>query len=333
MRSLRRRLLLPLLALAAMGVVTVAVPPALAAFGVLAWPQAMTLSGLLLLGVAVCALGAGLWMLHRTVRTLSTTMDTHTRRVTEALGTDRLEMARANHQVQKRLERWETITLPRMRKRLEREVCEQGHRDYAQQVAWTELRDHLDVRPFMPALRGWAASPDVLRVVVRHIDRLRPELVVECGSGASSVWIGYALRRAGRGRLVTIEHEAGYAEQTRDLVADHDLDDIVEVRHAPLTEIEPETITVDGAQVITADHWYDASVLTDLNGIGVLFVDGPPQATGRHARHPAVPTLFPRCTEDAVIILDDAVRPDEKALGERWLTEYPELHRTEEPAE
>lgn len=333
MRSLRRRLLPPLLALAAMGVVTVAVPPTLAVFGVLAWPQALILSGLLLLGAAVCALGAGLWKLHRTVRVLATTMQTHTRRVTEAIGADRLEAARAADRTQQSLERLETVSLPQMQHFLRWTVREQGYHDYAQQVAWAELREHLDVRPFMPPLRGWAASPDVLGVITRHIDRLRPDLVVECGSGASSVWIGYALRRAGGGRLVAIEHEAGYAERTRAMVAEHGLDDLVEVRHAPLTEVASETITVDDEEIVTADRWYDASALADLDGIGVLFVDGPPQATGRHARHPAVPTLFPRCTEDAVIILDDAERIDEQALGDRWLAEFPELQRTQEPAE
>src|SRR5699024_11558670 len=106
--------------------------------------------------------------------------------------------------------------------------------------------------------------------------------------------------------------EAVYAERTRDLVAEHGLDDIVEVRYAPLTRIEPDIVTVDGEQVATADHWYDPSVLTDLVGIGVLFVDGPPEATGRQARYPAVPTLFPHCTEDAVIILD---RSEERRVG------------------
>lgn len=334
MRFLRRRSLPTLLALAATGVATLAVPPTLAALDVLPWSQALILGGLLLLGMAVCALGAGLWMLRRTVHALNTAMDTHIRRVVEEIEAGRLEAARAGRQTHKSLERLETVTLPRMRHRFERKIREQGHRDYAQQVAWTELRDHLGVpAAFMPKLRGWAASPDVLSVVVRHIDRLRPGLVVECGSGASTVWIGYALRRVGHGRLVAIEHEAVYAERTRDLVAEHGLDDIVEVRYAPLTKIEPDIVTVDGDRVTTADRWYDPSVLIDLVGIGVLFVDGPPEATGRQARYPAVPTLFPRCTEDAVIILDDTVRPDEKAMGERWLTENPELRRTEEPAE
>src|SRR5699024_10233468 len=141
------------------------------------------------------------------------------------------------------------------------------------------------------------------------------------------------VRRLEIDRHVMIQHEALYTVRTRDLVHDHVLDDIVEVRYAPLTEIEPDIVTVDGDRVTTADRWYDPSVLTDLVGISVLFVDGPPEATGRQARYPAVPTLFPHCTEDAVIILDDSVRPDEKAMGERWLTDNPELRRTEEPAE
>ncbi|QRN79239.1 MAG: class I SAM-dependent methyltransferase, partial [Nocardiopsis sp. BM-2018] len=74
------------------------------------------------------------------------------------------------------------------------------------------------------------------------------------------------------------------------------------------------------------------SRLGDLKRIGLLFVDGPPQATGAQARYPAVPALLSHCTDDAVIVLDDADRPDERALGDRWIAEH-RLHRTEEPAE
>lgn len=337
MRTLRRRLLPLLLASASVGAVTVLLPPALAAFGLLPWSQALILSGIILLGAAACALGGGLLLVRRSVRQLATEVRTHTRAVTEAVAAERLEIAEANAdlaQVRAGLERIEGEVLPKQRRMFKRDLLEQGRQDYEQQVAWSELREHLDTATFMPPLRGWAASPDLVRLIVRHIDRLRPELVVECGSGSSSIWMGYALRRHGRGRVVAIEHEAQFAEQTRALIAEHGLDDVVEVRLAPLVEAEPGTITDTGFRDKgAASRWYDTSAFADLEGIGLLLVDGPPESTGRQARYPALPAFWPYLADDAVIILDDTVRKDERALGKRWLEEYPELLRVEEPAE
>ncbi|PWV58040.1 class I SAM-dependent methyltransferase [Nocardiopsis sp. L17-MgMaSL7] len=333
MRTLRRRAK-PLLAIGAvLGLTVLALPSVLGVLAVLSWAEAVIATAVLLLGGLVCALGAGLWTLRRSIRALAASVDGHTRRVTEVLGQDRLEITRSLDGVGERLVRIQDHALPRASREIQRAVTVQGRHDYEQQVAWSELRAYLDVAPFMPALRGWAASPDVLRLLVRLIDRQRPELVVECGSGASSVWIGYALRRAGTGRLVAIEHEERYAELSRDLVAAHGLDDVVEVRHAPLTEIKPELAGAEpDGPVESQPLWYDLSRLTDLDRVGLLFVDGPPQATGVQARYPAVPALLPHCTDDAVVVLDDADRPDERALGDRWVAEFG-LRRTEEPSE
>lgn len=344
MRSRLRRVLPFLVAGGLAGTAVLVLPVVLGSLGVLTWFEAVTLTGMALLGGLLCGLGAGLWLLLRSVRRLSATMDGHTRRVTETLGSDRLELTRSLEATRKSLARsLETNrvslkqikekTLPQLSGQLRRSHAVESRESYQQQVAWTELREYLDTAPFMPPLRGWAASPDVLRLLVHHIDRLRPELVVEFGSGASSVWLGYALRRAGGGLHVAIEHDARYAELSRELVAAHGLADVVEIRHAPLTGIESTTVTVDGDTARTADRWYDRDVLADLEGIGLVFIDGPPGGTGLQARYPALPSVLPHCTEDVVIVLDDADRPDERAAGDRWLAEYPELRRTEEAAE
>jgi len=224
-----------------------------------------------------------------------------------------------------------SATIPKMAGELRGYISRSGVKDYEQYVAWSELQKALEPANFMPPLRGWAASPDVIRILVRVILQRKPSLVVECGSGSSSVWLGYALRRAGGGQLVALEHDASYADRTRALVTAHGLDDIVEVRVAPLVpiHIEPES---PGA-VARSELWYDTAAIEDLGDIGVVFVDGPPAATGREARYPAVPALLPKCSDDVVIVLDDAARPDEVAVGDRWLAEHPRLRREIEPAE
>ncbi|RCV52648.1 methyltransferase [Marinitenerispora sediminis] len=211
--------------------------------------------------------------------------------------------------------------------RLTAHVTDQGRRDYQQQVAERELRDFVDPDRFMPALRGWAASPDVLCLLVEKIRERRPGLVVECGSGASSVWLGHALRRVGEGRLVALEHDERYAELSRDLVAAHGLADLVEVRYAPLRPWPPARDDAQAADERERQPWYDLDAIADLTGIDLLFVDGPPGGTAPLARYPAGPVLLPRCSPRAVVLLDDTIRKAEQETSDRWLADHPEFER------
>lgn len=203
--------------------------------------------------------------------------------------------------------------------RLRRPIEASVRETYELVEAYLDLRQLLRPRAPLPGLSGWAASPRVLHTVLEAVWRGRPELVVECGSGSSSVWLGYAVEQLGAGRVVALEHDERYLALSRDLVRAHGLDDFVEIRHAPL---EPWR---GGEETYS---WYDTARLADLDGIGALFVDGPPGRTGPQARYPALPVLLPRCAPDAVIVLDDAQRGDERALSDRWLAEHPELERT-----
>jgi predicted O-methyltransferase YrrM len=194
--------------------------------------------------------------------------------------------------------------------------------NYEQLEAYVDLRGIIPARAPMPKLRGWAASPDVLRLLADDMFRRRPKLIVECGSGASSVWLGYVAERTESARVVALEHDERFAAISRDLIRAHGLEDFVEVRLAPLTPWR------------TGDRdylWYDRDALDDLVDIGLLFVDGPPGTTASQARFPAIPLLLPRCAEDALIVLDDAARDDESAISDQWLAEHPELERTVRP--
>ena len=144
------------------------------------------------------------------------------------------------------------------------------------------------------------------------VARLRPQLVLECGSGTSTLWTAYALRRNGSGRVVALDHDAEYADATADVIAEHGLEQWAHVRHAPLAP----TDTPRGSM-----PWYSTD-LTDLAGIELLVVDGPPQATGELARYPALPLLADRLAPKARILFDDAHRPDEVAVLEAWRETY-----------
>lgn len=191
---------------------------------------------------------------------------------------------------------------------------------YQQVEAMIDLRALVSPRAPMPALRHWALSPDALRLIIREVHARRPGLIVECGSGASSVWLGYVVQALGTGRIVSLEHDERFANATQDLIRAHELQDVVEVRYAPLTPWQGE----NGPK-----EWYDTAVIGDLESIGLLVVDGPPGTGGPAARYPAGPELLPRCAPDALILLDDAHRADERAVSDRWLKENEGLVRTE----
>jgi predicted O-methyltransferase YrrM len=205
--------------------------------------------------------------------------------------------------------------LHRARERVSKDVFT----GYRQLEAMIDLRALLGARAPLPALRGWALSPDALRLVIGEVFARQPQLIVECGSGSSSVWLGYAVQRLGTGRVVALEHDERFLTLSRDLLRAHGLDDVVEVRHAPLVPWDGRT---------DAPPWYDVRAVADLDKIGLLLVDGPPGTVDGAARYPALPVLLPKCVDDVLVVLDDTIRDGESAVSDRWLAEHPELRRT-----
>lgn len=167
----------------------------------------------------------------------------------------------------------------------------------------------------IPPGDSWAAAPDLLLHLVEQIRSRRPALIVELGSGTSTLWLATALRTFGiPGRVVSLEHDPGYREQTAQGLGRLGLGDFAEVRLAPL-----EQFTVQGGTW----PWYAASAWRDLRGCGLLFVDGPPGWSAPLARYPAVPLLADALVPGAAVFLDDHDRADEQAIVTRWLQQYP----------
>lgn len=188
---------------------------------------------------------------------------------------------------------------------------------YAQLQAVAGLYRQFDA-PSVPAMRGWAASPDVIAYLVEQLRERKPATVVECGSGVSTFWLAQAARAySPETRIVALEHEEPFGRATRDLLARNGLDGFAEVRIAPLTPIH------DGGQL-----WYAEHLHADLTDIGLLFVDGPPAATGPLARQPALEALWDKLSPDVAIVLDDMVRADEQAVVASWVEQHPEFEVT-----
>jgi predicted O-methyltransferase YrrM len=174
----------------------------------------------------------------------------------------------------------------------------------------------------LPQVAGWALGPRGLLILTDFIESANARTIVECGSGTSTLWIAYALRKMGVGKVIAIDHLPEYAERTQALIDEHDLGWFAEVRLAPLAERDTPRGTF---------RWYDVDPTTFRHPIDVLLVDGPPQSTGRHARYPALPVLTPFLAPGAMILCDDTSRRDEQAMIEFWLAEDPRLQRMPSP--
>lgn len=169
----------------------------------------------------------------------------------------------------------------------------------------------------LPATRGWAASPDLIAVLVDLVISDRPSLVVECGSGASTLWMALAMRKFGiDGRIIALDHEPVFGDKTRDFLARHGVQELAEVRDAPL-----ESFILEGETY----SWYARGAWEDLAGVDLLFVDGPPAATNHQARYPALPLLSGSLSPAATVVLDDLVVPDMQKAVQRWLDAYPDF--------
>lgn len=172
-------------------------------------------------------------------------------------------------------------------------------------------------RGIVPPMGGWAASPDVVAVLVEDLLARRPSLVVECGSGVSTLWLSLIITRYDLPtRIVSLDHDPHFAEQTRQTLRQHGVAAAAEVRVAPLL---PSTLPGHPTP------WYDPAATTDLSDIGLLFVDGPPDTTGPLARLPAVPVLRDRLAPQCTIVLDDVVRASEQEVAARWRVLLPDF--------
>lgn len=180
-----------------------------------------------------------------------------------------------------------------------------------------QLRRLLNVSEVTPLLGGWAMDAVAVLGLVREILERRPSLIVELGSGASTVWMALALRKlGGRGKVVSFEHLEEYAERTREALLRLRLESFAEVRVAPIAPVQ---------YAGRSYRWYNIPDPEMIGTIDLLLVDGPPGNVCRMARMLAVPTFVGQLSSDALVILDDAFRPDEIDVKNLWKQAYPDL--------
>ncbi len=201
---------------------------------------------------------------------------------------------------------------------------QEAQKNYKQVESLFYLYSTLRIQHPFPPMRGWAISPDFANIIISCVRERRPKLILEASSGVSTLISAYCLQEIGEGTVVSLEHDKCFTAISAANVAKHRLQDIATIIYAPLKEV-----VIQGKTWL----WYDTEYLRNLGPIDMLIIDGPPGGMQRLARYPALPILLHLLSEDAIVLLDDAFRTDERKIVELWLKEFSDFSLEEIDAE
>jgi predicted O-methyltransferase YrrM len=175
------------------------------------------------------------------------------------------------------------------------------------------LLDRLDL-PYdaLPYLGSWKADTGLLTLVTDHILQHKPKLVVEFGTGASTLILARALQRAGGGQLISFDQHEDFVDATRQWLADYGLK--ADLRAVPLRPFED-----------WPGLWYDHGPLP--RNIDLVLIDGPPWSIHPLTRGNAS-VLFDNVSPGGTVMLDDGARPGERFVARRWRKMRPDFEFT-----
>ena len=148
---------------------------------------------------------------------------------------------------------------------------------------------------------GWPATPEYLLETARLAVATKGP-IVEAGSGISSIVLSYVV--AAEQPVVSFEHHEHWAERV--------------ARHASRRgsyRILTRPLTPRGEY-----DWYAVEPSDLPSDITLAIVDGPPGST-RGGRYGAMPELAEHLAAGAILLLDDASRPEETRAIARWADE------------
>jgi len=177
---------------------------------------------------------------------------------------------------------------------------------YRQTEAFIQLTNLLQFKSAIPQTRSWASSPDLLLLISETIKKNKPSLVVELGSGVSTL----VCAKSGARKVISIDNSEEFGGKTRELLKEHKVRG-AEIRIAPLRPYA------------NGSEWYDISMIKDLKRIDLLIVDGPPGSKNPEARYPALREFKDKLSAKAIIVVDDVKREGERKLAEDFAKSLP----------
>lgn len=158
---------------------------------------------------------------------------------------------------------------------------------------------------------GYRAGSGYLEEVARWATRAQGP-VLEIGSGLTTLILGSIVGRRGL-PVWTLEHHPDYFGNTEAKLNRYDLAN-VHLTLAPLRDYGDFC-------------WYDPPRAELPREFSLIVADGPPGDV-KGGRFGLLPVLRSHFASGAVVLLDDAERPKEKAVLQQWASEYGLSHQS-----
>jgi predicted O-methyltransferase YrrM len=161
------------------------------------------------------------------------------------------------------------------------------------------------------ALGYWALGPRTLELVAAQVAAKAPRLILEFGSGVSTVLLAALARDLPDAVVVSIDQSPEFSAKTRELLRARDLDALVTLLTFP-----PRDQVIEGYS--TNCYAIDETLAASLRGrpVDLVLIDGPAGSAG--ARFGTVPLVAEHLADGAALILDDAYRDGELEVADRW---------------
>lgn len=223
--------------------------------------------------------------------------------------------------------RQQNAEMNKLRQSLERTVKSEMLNAAQQLEAFMGVRNFINHGERLSGMHGWPISPDFALYLIELIDGNDYDLILEFGSGTSTVIIAKTLARIARhnhGKPATVqvafEHLGQYHAKTHANLQQTGLLDAVQVVLAPLTPYQEPNGNTYSYYSCHATLEMLAKTLSVANLKILMVVDGPPASTGKHARYPAVLAVLEQFSDAWIdILLDDYNHEANKEIVEAWL--------------
>jgi predicted O-methyltransferase YrrM len=168
--------------------------------------------------------------------------------------------------------------------------------------------------------RGWHLRAEAMKLLAGIVAEARPRLVLELGSGSSTVLLAGQCRSAGGGaRVVSVEESPFFAERTKTLLRRHNLLDAVSLVVSPVVGMRI------GSWRGYCYELSEAEVAPAMGGerADLVLIDGPMSAWTRRGdcRYGTLPLIRQWLADRALVIIDDAHRRRERDIIARWTAE------------
>jgi hypothetical protein len=194
----------------------------------------------------------------------------------------------------------------KLRKFHQKGIFKKAIRDF--RIHYTEIEKHpkiINNLIYGWGNMGWSSFQNYTYAIINAAKQTNGP-VLECGSGLSTLLMGIIAEDKGF-EVWSLEHHESWAAHVKKHLAKMNIDK-VKVCYAPLKSY--------------GDYqWYDPKDINPPKDFSLVICDGPPHDT-KGGRYGLLPLMHGQLADQAIILLDDYVRLEEKSIVIKWQNDF-----------